>query len=75
MYNVTSLIPTSYSNGVDLNCGCPQRWAMQEGYGACLINKPELLRDVVLQTRNRIPAGDFSVSIKIRIHPDIRLAV
>ena len=45
---------------------------MQEGYGACLINKPEMLRDVVLQTRNRIPANDFTVSIKIRIHPDIR---
>lgn len=62
-------------NGVDLNCGCPQRWAMQEGYGACLINKPEMLRDVVLQTRNRIPANDFTVSIKIRIHPDIRETV
>ena len=45
---------------------------MQEGYGACLIDKPELLRDVVLQTRNRIPSDDFTVSVKIRIHPDIR---
>lgn len=45
---------------------------MQQGYGACLINKPELLRDVVLQTRNRIPSNDFTVSIKIRIHPEIR---
>lgn len=62
----------SSCNGVDLNCGCPQRWAIQEGYGACLINKPEMLRDVVLQTRNRIPANDFTVSIKIRIHPDMR---
>ncbi|KAK4015689.1 hypothetical protein OUZ56_030662 [Daphnia magna] len=62
-------------NGVDLNCGCPQKWAMQQGYGACLINKPELLRDVVLQTRNRIPSNDFTVSIKIRIHSDIRKTV
>lgn len=46
---------------------------MQEGYGACLIDKPELLRDVVLQTKNRISSSDFSVSVKIRIHPDIRL--
>ena len=48
---------------------------MLEGYGACLINKPEMLRDVVLQTRNRIPSNDFTVSIKIRIHPDIRSEV
>ena len=48
---------------------------MNEGYGACLINKPELLRDVVLQTRNRIPNEDFTVSIKIRIHPDIKETV
>ncbi|XP_046633162.1 tRNA-dihydrouridine(20a/20b) synthase [NAD(P)+]-like [Daphnia pulicaria] len=65
----------STCNGVDLNCGCPQKWAMQQGYGACLINKPELLRDVVLQTRNRIPSNDFTVSIKIRIHPEIRKTV
>lgn len=49
--------------------------AMNEGYGACLINKPELVRDVVLQTRNRIAAADFSVSVKIRIHPDVRRTV
>lgn len=45
---------------------------MQEGYGACLINKPEIVKDVVLQTRNRIPSTDFTVSVKIRIHDDLR---
>lgn len=24
------------SDGVDLNCGCPQRWAIQEHYGLTL---------------------------------------
>uniref|UniRef100_A0A673VL68 Dihydrouridine synthase 4-like (S. cerevisiae) n=1 Tax=Salmo trutta TaxID=8032 RepID=A0A673VL68_SALTR len=37
-----------FSDGVDLNCGCPQRWAMSEGYGAFLINKPELVKDMFL---------------------------
>lgn len=69
--NATELVASSCI-GTDLNCGCPQKWAMAEGYGACLINHPELLRDVVLQTRNRITSNDFTVSIKIRIHPDIR---
>ncbi|XP_026689075.1 tRNA-dihydrouridine(20a/20b) synthase [NAD(P)+]-like, partial [Diaphorina citri] len=25
-----------HCNGVDLNCGCPQRWAIKEGYGCAL---------------------------------------
>jgi tRNA-dihydrouridine synthase 4 len=25
-----------YSDGVELNCGCPQRWAIQEGIGDCI---------------------------------------
>ena len=45
---------------------------MQEGYGACLINKPELLTDLVKHVRNRISDQDFTVSIKIRIHNDLR---
>lgn len=43
-----------------------QRWAMAEGYGACLINKPELVQDMVRHVRNQIDNPGFSVSIKIR---------
>lgn len=68
-------IVAPYSDGVDLNCGCPQRWAMAEGYGACLIKKPELVKDMVNQTRSRVNKQDFTVSIKIRIHNDIRETV
>ncbi|KAJ8778650.1 hypothetical protein J1605_013327 [Eschrichtius robustus] len=55
-----------YANGIDINCGCPQRWALAEGYGACLINNPELVRDMVKQVRNQVENPRFSVSIKIR---------
>ncbi|XP_048742778.2 tRNA-dihydrouridine(20a/20b) synthase [NAD(P)+]-like isoform X1 [Ostrea edulis] len=68
-------IVAPYSDGVDLNCGCPQRWAMAEGYGACLIKNPELVRDMVNQTRARVCNSDFTVSIKIRIHNDLRETV
>ncbi|MBN3279383.1 DUS4L synthase, partial [Polyodon spathula] len=68
-------IVSPFADGVDLNCGCPQRWAMAEGYGACLINKPELLRDMLRQVRNQIENPNFSVSIKIRIHKDIKTTV
>jgi tRNA-dihydrouridine synthase 4 len=46
---------------------------MAEGYGACLIKKPELVKDMVNQTRSRVNKQNFTVSIKIRIHNDIRL--
>lgn len=59
-----------YCNGVDLNCGCPQRWAMKEGYGADLLRKPELVKDLIYQIRNRIP-GPFTVSVKIRLLKDM----
>ena len=26
-----------FCDGVDLNCGCPQRWAIQDGFGCCLL--------------------------------------
>ncbi|KAL9959864.1 hypothetical protein ACROYT_G033228 [Oculina patagonica] len=62
-----------FVDGVDLNCGCPQRWAMQEGYGAKLIKSPALIKDIVRQTVARVPG--LPVSIKIRIHDDTRKTV
>ena len=73
-------------NGVDLNCGCPQSWACAEELGAALINRRELVRDMVVEARERLgrdgwavgkekdvdsPKGR-SVSVKIRIHDDLR---
>ena len=46
------------------------RWALQKGYGAKLINNPELIKDIVRKTTCRIPG--LPVSIKIRIHENLR---
>ncbi|XP_060901745.1 tRNA-dihydrouridine(20a/20b) synthase [NAD(P)+]-like [Labrus mixtus] len=64
-----------FSDGVDLNCGCPQRWAVSAGYGACLINKPELVKDMVRTVRNQVDNPNYTASIKIRIHKDLRQTV
>ncbi|XP_062860759.1 tRNA-dihydrouridine(20a/20b) synthase [NAD(P)+]-like [Trichomycterus rosablanca] len=64
-----------FSNGVDLNCGCPQRWAMAEGYGACLINKPQLVKDMVRHVKNQVDKPNYAVSIKIRVHKDVKKTV
>lgn len=55
-----------YADGVDLNCGCPQRWAMQDGYGSYLMYKPEVIEDMVKTVKRNMPTS-FSVSVKIRL--------
>jgi tRNA-dihydrouridine synthase 4 len=46
---------------------------MKEGYGAELLKKPQLIKDMVRQVRNRIPQP-FTISVKIRLKEDIRFA-
>lgn len=60
-----------YVDGIDLNCGCPQNWAMQCGYGCSLLKNPELIKDLISAIRRNLPS-DFSVSCKIRIENPIR---
>lgn len=83
-----------FVNGVDLNCGCPQSWACAETLGAALMERRELVRDLVLETRGRLardgwavdhpttfcsaggePGRGRSVSVKIRVHKDLRKTV
>ncbi|KAL2158041.1 hypothetical protein VTH06DRAFT_4851 [Thermothelomyces fergusii] len=81
-----STLVAPFCNGVDLNCGCPQSWACAESLGAALMEKRELVRDMVVETREYLrrdgwgvgkekdinnPKGR-SVSIKIRVHKDLR---
>ncbi|KAF7414145.1 hypothetical protein HZH68_002634 [Vespula germanica] len=63
-----------YCDGVDLNSGCPQRWAINEGYGVDMLKHPELVKDIVSQVRNRV-SHPFTVSVKIRVLKDIRRTV
>ncbi|KAI1347386.1 dihydrouridine synthase 4-like protein [Xylaria sp. FL0043] len=86
-----SSLAAPFVNGVDLNCGCPQSWACAETLGAALMEKRELVRDMVVTTRQRLrddgwgvgkeadkenPEGKGrSVSVKIRVHKDLRKTV
>lgn len=49
--------------------GCPQKWAYHEGIGCALLRKPDLVRDLVRTTKQRL-GWDFPVSVKIRIDDD-----
>eukprot|EP01114_Cavostelium_apophysatum_P008996 TRINITY_DN22069_c0_g1_i1.p1 TRINITY_DN22069_c0_g1~~TRINITY_DN22069_c0_g1_i1.p1 ORF type:complete len:351 (+),score=60.42 TRINITY_DN22069_c0_g1_i1:98-1054(+) len=61
-----------YCDGIDLNCGCPQRWVMAEGYGSGLLQHPETIRDMVHMTKE---ATNLPVSIKIRVDPNLNKTV
>ena len=60
-----------YVDGIDINCGCPQKWAYNEGIGCALLRKPELVRDMVRAVKARL-GDEFPVSIKIRVDPDLK---
>ncbi|XP_038210339.1 tRNA-dihydrouridine(20a/20b) synthase [NAD(P)+]-like [Zerene cesonia] len=63
-----------YADGVDLNCGCPQRWAIKDGYGSSLLSKPEIIHDLVRCVKNSLP-HDFTVSVKIRIMSELKKTI
>ena len=33
----------SKADAVDLNCGCPQKWALKEGIGSAMLKKPQVV--------------------------------
>jgi tRNA-dihydrouridine synthase 4 len=61
-----------FADAVDLNCGCPQKWAMAEGMGASLVKQPQLIKEMVQAARNM---SGLPTSIKIRVEDDRRRTV
>ncbi|EPE25064.1 FMN-linked oxidoreductase [Glarea lozoyensis ATCC 20868] len=71
----TTLI-APYVNGIGINCGCPQSWACAETLGAALMHKRELVAEMVKEAKASLEREGFkdkkTVSVKIRIHRDLR---
>uniref|UniRef100_T1GK17 tRNA-dihydrouridine synthase n=1 Tax=Megaselia scalaris TaxID=36166 RepID=T1GK17_MEGSC len=65
LLNATEII-APYVDGVDINCGCPQSWAIAKGYGCGLLRNPELMSDMV-KTLRRNFSNKLSISVKIRL--------
>lgn len=62
-----------YADGVDLNCGCPQGWAISEGIGAGLMKNPDLVANMLKSAK--AVAGATPISAKIRVYEDSRQTV
>ncbi|CAH1996071.1 unnamed protein product [Acanthoscelides obtectus] len=63
-----------YCNGVDLNCGCPQRWARDLGIGCEMLKDPQKVYDIVRQCRNQI-GKPLTVSVKMRLLGETKTTV
>uniref|UniRef100_A0A915PLC9 DUS-like FMN-binding domain-containing protein n=1 Tax=Setaria digitata TaxID=48799 RepID=A0A915PLC9_9BILA len=74
-FSMAAMFMSKYCRGVDLNCGCPQRDVMKEGYGSSLLVDPVRIADIIATTRRRISKPDFTVSIKIRLKPNRQLTL
>ena len=56
-----------------VSSGCPQGWAYEEQIGCYLLSHPDRVRDIVRAARGRV-GWNYPVSVKIRVHDDLRCA-
>lgn len=64
-----------FCDAIDINCGCPQKWAMREGIGSALLEKPELVADMVQCIRNAVPGELIPCVVKMRVYDDTAKSV
>lgn len=55
-----------FVDGVDINCGCPQEWAIKKGMGCGLLRLPHKMEDFVKTLKRNLP-GSVRLSTKIRV--------
>lgn len=64
-YKAAKLIAEMKFDGVDINAGCPQKNITSHGGGACLIQDPPLVKEIIQATKEG--ARDLPVSVKTRL--------
>ncbi|XMA11023.1 hypothetical protein WAI453_003814 [Rhynchosporium graminicola] len=83
----TTTFLAPFTNGIDINCGCPQSWACADLLGAALMSHPTLVSSMIASAKSTLQTlsltssfissdkeseGYKTVSVKIRIHKDLR---
>jgi tRNA-dihydrouridine synthase len=64
-----------YCDAIDINCGCPQKWAMKEGIGAALLAKPEMVAEMVKSIWNAVPGQLTPCVVKMRVYENVEQSV
>lgn len=70
---IAAKVVAEHVDGIDLNCGCPQAWAVKKKIGGYLSSHPEIVKEMVKEVREVKP--DLLMSIKIRLDKDFRTTV
>jgi tRNA-dihydrouridine synthase 4 len=81
-FSRAAALAAPFASGVDLNCGCPQAWACAAGMGAANMDRREVVRDMLAEAAARMGVDGWvrdkesprgrSLSVKIRVHKDLR---
>src|SRR6185436_17178199 len=64
-YQIAQLCQEMEFDGIDINMGCPDKGLVKGGSCAALIQKPELAKKIIAETKRG--AGKLPVSVKTRI--------
>ena len=64
------LAPCESVAAVELNVGCPQRCARNGGYGAFLLDEPDLLEDLVRALGRGCGTTRCLAAVKVRVYPE-----
>ncbi|KAI9224700.1 hypothetical protein BC828DRAFT_343564 [Blastocladiella britannica] len=72
-FATAAMLAAPFIDGVDVNCGCPQRWAIKERIGSYLMQRPDLIADMMSTVRRRAP--ELTRTVKIRVHANVRETV
>ncbi|OMH86087.1 tRNA-dihydrouridine(20a/20b) synthase [NAD(P)+]-like [Zancudomyces culisetae] len=59
----SAMLLEKYVDGIDLNCGCPQKWAIKEEIGSYLMEHPQKVAEMVNAVKRNT---NLCCSIKIR---------
>jgi tRNA-dihydrouridine synthase len=62
-----AVVLAPYVDAIDLNCGCPQKWAIKEGIGSALMQSPQLVSEMVKAVR---AAANIPCVVKTRVFED-----
>lgn len=66
-----AMVSEEAAQGVDLNCGCPQTWAIQEGIGSYWMNSKHWDRlEAMLRDARRVARVPLSVKIRVMERAD-----
>lgn len=71
-YKAAKLVAEMKFDGVDINAGCPQKNVTLRGGGACLIQDPPRVKEIIAATKEgaaqkALPGGSLPVSVKTRL--------